>query len=70
MLSTVYAAEAQFRHDTEQRAREFALLESIRNREDALAASATLRLRSPRAAAWPRPIDVKLHVAMNTAVCA
>ena len=70
MLSTVYAAEAQFRHETEQRAREFAILESIRNRKEALAASITARVAARQPVAWPRPIGVKLNVAGSTAVCA
>ena len=49
MLSTVFAAETQFRHETEQRAREFAILGSIRDRKEALAASDHARIRAPAA---------------------
>ncbi|GAA1997841.1 hypothetical protein [Microbacterium pumilum] len=69
MLSTVYAAEAQFRHETRQRVREFAILESIRNRKEALAAPMTLRAAARQPVTWPRPIGVKLNVSSGTAVC-
>ncbi len=71
MLSTVYAAEAQFRHDTEARAREHAVLGSIRDRRDALASIAKAHpVRRPvtrREVAWARPIGVKLSPAQIAA---
>jgi hypothetical protein len=74
MLSTIHAAEAQFRYESETRKRELALLASIRERRAAestqdLAAAArppvaisAQSLRPAvrrRAAAWPRPIGIK-----------
>ena len=74
MLSTITAAETQFRHESESRAREHALLASIRDRRAAEATLASAALVSPalvsRAAprlavarttlaAWPRPIGIK-----------
>lgn len=73
MLSTVYAAEVQFRHDAQVRDRELAILGSIKERR--LAAAARLEelaaalpgvgrpARTARSApAWPRPIGVDLSV--------
>ena len=62
MLSTVFAAEAQFRLDSESRAREHAILGSIRNRREELAAPAHLDY-ARRAVSWPRPIGVRLDIA-------
>lgn len=60
MLSTVTAAEVQFRVDTAERDRERSILAAIRDRRRAAAsrpAMTSARLESPRrAAAWPRPI--------------
>lgn len=78
MLSIINAAEAQFRHDTEARMRDHALLISIRERRAAVDGRATITstpravapvasaTRAPRQA-WARPIGVKN---CDTAVCA
>jgi len=67
MLSHINAAEAQFRHESEMRMREHALLASIRERRAARSAStletaalpvASCPRPSPRVA-WPRPIGIK-----------
>lgn len=72
MLSIINAAEAQFRHESETRMREHALMASIRERRAAesilapvgvaprVAASAPSPRSVTRAAraAWPRPIGV------------
>jgi len=73
MLSTVFAAERQFRHEAEIQAREFAILGSIRDRKEALAAPVRVsRLVSrPVAVAWPRPIGVRLDLSeVSSVVCA
>lgn len=74
MLSTVYAAEAQFRHDTDARAHEFAILGSLRDRREALASTAKAHpVRRPvvqRQVVWARPIGVKLELAPGGAICA
>lgn len=79
MLSTINAAEAQFRHEAEMRMREHAVLASIRERraaqrDHAMASvvqpvTATAARPSVRAAreAWARPIGIKN---CETAVCA
>lgn len=79
MLSIINAAEAQFRHESETRMREHAVLVSIRERRAARStvspaaavvapAVETLRPAARAArAAWPRPIGVK-HC--EGAVCA
>ena len=67
MLSTVFAAEVQVRHDAEARAREFAILGSIRDRKAAMAASARMPITVRRALTWPRPIGVGLDLAERTA---
>lgn len=59
MLSTVTAAELQFRVDTAERNRERSILAAIRDRRAAIAArrvqpTRVTTLRRP--AAWPRPI--------------
>lgn len=58
MLSTVTAAELQFRVDTAERDRERSILAAIRSRQAAVAA--TVHPAAPaarrRPAAWPRPI--------------
>lgn len=74
MLSHINAAEAQFRHESEVRMREHAVLASIRERRAARSASlmqaaappiATALADAPRPssraarAAWPRPIGIK-----------
>jgi hypothetical protein len=78
MLSIINAAEAQFRHDTEARMRDHALLISIGERRAAVdgrarSASAPRAVapiaaatRAPRQA-WARPIGIKN---CDTAVCA
>ena len=70
MLSTVFAAEAQFRLDSESRAREHAILGSIRNRHEELAAPVHLGSAGRRAVSWPRPIGVRLDLAEPAAVYA
>jgi len=72
MLSTVFAAEVQFRHDSESQAREFAILESIRDRRAALAGPSRTkaRLAPRRAVSWPRPIGAHLDVSDGPASCA
>ncbi|HYI51163.1 MAG TPA: hypothetical protein VEX42_06290 [Microbacterium sp.] len=70
MLSHINAAEAQFRHESEMRMREHALLASIRERRAARSASIMETAAPPVAyatrpstratrAAWPRPIGIK-----------
>lgn len=60
MLSTVTAAELQFRVDTAERDRERSILAAIRDRRSAAASlrvTASARVPDPRRpAAWPRPI--------------
>lgn len=70
MLSTVYAAEVQFRHDSEGRERELAILRSIRDRREALAVPQRARNATLRTATWPRPIGVRVDVADCTEACA
>jgi len=73
MLSTVFAAEAQFRLDSASRAREHAILGSIREHDEAitaLAAAARTPIAVRRAVTWPRPIGVRLDLADSAAVCA
>lgn len=79
MLSTINAAEILFRHESESRAREHALLASIRERHHGDATLTTvgtsaLSIAPPtRSAAratqltWPRPIGVER---CETAGCA
>ena len=68
MLSTVFAAEAQFRLDSAARAREHAILGSIRERSEPLTPQG--RMPAPRmAVSWPRPIGVRLDVADAAAIC-
>ena len=60
----LYTAEQQYHHDTVARAREHALLVSIREHELAAAAPPlTITVRTVAArqerAAWPRPIGVQ-----------
>ena len=65
MLSTVLAAEAQFRLDSESRAREHAILGSIRERSEpqfALARTPATR----REVSWPRPIGVRRDLTDGT----
>jgi hypothetical protein len=69
MLSTVFAAEAQFRLDSESRAREHAILRSIRSRTEELA-PAYLGSAARRAGSWPRPIGVRPDVAATAPVYA
>jgi hypothetical protein len=63
MLSTVFAAEAQFRLESGSRAREHAILGSIRNRKEELAAPAFMASATRQPASWPRPIGVRLELA-------
>ena len=81
MLSTINAAETQFRHESEARMREHALLVSIRERRAArdghmrrsvAPTPSTAHAPVPRPApaarqAWARPIGIKN---CETAVCA
>ena len=67
MLSTEFAAHMQFRHDTEARARELAILGSIRDRREAVAAPQKARVLTSRAATWPRPIGLRVDLADTTA---
>jgi hypothetical protein len=69
MLSTVFAAEAQFRLDSESRAREHAILGSIRSRTEEIS-PAYLGSATPRAVSWPRPIGVRPDVAPTPPVYA
>ena len=65
MLSTVFAAEAQFRLDSESRAREHTILGSIRERSEPqspLASPSAMR----REVSWPRPIGVRLDTTSGT----
>ena len=78
MLSIINAAEAQFRHDTDARMRDHALLISISERRAAVDGRATIAAapravatiasptRAPRQA-WARPIGIKN---CDPAVCA
>ena len=70
MLSTVFASERQFRHEAEIQAREFAILGSIRDRNEALAAPArgSLFASRPVVVAWPRPIGVKVDLSEGSPV--
>lgn len=72
MLSTVFAAEVQFRHDSTSQARELAILESIRDRKAALAGPPRTRARlAPRrAVTWPRPIGARVDLSDGAAACA
>ena len=58
MLSTVIAAESQFRVDTAERDRARSLLAAMSSRRSALAAAKeqVVHPARRRAAAWPRPI--------------
>jgi hypothetical protein len=82
MLSIINAAEAQFRHESETRMREHALLASIRERRAAEKTQSMAPVALTRAAAfaptmrpalkttreaWARPIGIKN---CETAVCA
>lgn len=60
MLSLVTAAEQQYRFDTASRAREDAVLRSIRERQEAISAEPA-RARAPRAVpvASPRPVGAQ-----------
>jgi hypothetical protein len=71
MLSTVTATEALFRHDSENRAHETAILRSIRDHRDApIVAPTRSRDVARRKVAWPRPIGVRLDLASDSALCA
>jgi hypothetical protein len=71
MLSTVIATEALFRHDSENRAHETAILRSIRDHRDApIVAPTRPREVARRKVAWPRPIGVRLDLASDSALCA
>ena len=72
MLSTVFAAERQFRHEAGIQAREFAILGSIRDRHEALAApTKRSRFASRPVVAWPRPIGERLELSEGpAAACA
>ena len=73
MLSTVFAAERQFRHEAVIQAREIAILGSIRDHKEALAAPVKRSRFAPRpaAVAWPRPIGVRLDLSEgSSAACA
>jgi hypothetical protein len=77
MLSTITAAETQFRHEYDSRQREINLLASIRERR-ALESATAPRVAAPRtrpaaarvstssAAGWARPIGI----ASSSAACA
>ena len=70
MLSTVFAAERQFRHEAEIQAREIAILGSIRDHRQAGAhRSEKARFASRQAVvAWPRPIGVRLDLSEGSSV--
>ena len=73
MLSTITAAETQFRHEDGQRRKEIALLASIRERRAAASRAnraitiATAAPRPTARAAWARPIGVA-HAAPEACV--
>ena len=69
MLSTVLAAEAQFRLDSESRAREHAILGSIRERSEPQPRLATPSA-TRRGVSWPRPIGVRLDLTSDPASAA
>ena len=56
MLSTVMAAQGQFRVDTAERDRERAILAAIRERRAAVAQAAIRPAATRLPVAWPRPI--------------
>lgn len=64
MLSTITAAQTQFRHEDAQRRRDIAILASIRDRraaETRIAHAAPIRATAPRTparGAWARPIGI------------
>lgn len=63
MLLTEFAADKQFRHDSEARARELAIGGAIRDRREALrAAPLSARVAPRRVVTWPRPIGVTLEL--------
>lgn len=74
MLSTITAAEMQFRHEDGRRRKEFALLASIRERRAAETRAADHGTVVPAAsrttarASWPRPIGVA-HAGPAGAAC-
>ncbi|WP_214465379.1 hypothetical protein [Microbacterium flavescens] len=82
MLSLVTAAEQQYRHESQMRDRELALLGSIRARREAQEAAPVAALVAPSAApataaparskgAWARPIGARASVADSCpTVCA
>jgi hypothetical protein len=67
MLSLVTAAEQQYRFDTDSRARESAVLSSIRDRALARAAeeSQARVVRRRDRVAWPRPIGAQAPAAVG-----
>jgi hypothetical protein len=73
MLSTITAAEMQYRHDDGQRRKEIALLTSIRERRAAASRADRVTTIVPAAArttaraAWARPIGVA-HAATEACV--
>ena len=70
MLSTVFAAERQFRHESEIQAREIAILGSIRDRREGLAHPVERARVATRQAVvvWPRPIGVRLDLSEGSSV--
>jgi hypothetical protein len=70
MLSTFTAADALFRHDAGTRARELAILASMRDRREGLTAAARMPITPRRAITWPRPIGVNTELRVTAAVCA
>lgn len=76
MLSTITAAETQFRHEDGRRRKAFALLASIRERRAAETRAAERGAVVPAAsrtttrASWPRPIGVALTAPAGAACVA
>jgi len=68
MLSTIYASEVLFRHDTELRAQEARIDELRRERLAGLAAEAARRSPRTRRNAWPRPIGIAHRDALAACV--
>jgi hypothetical protein len=76
MLSTITAADVQFRHEEAQRRREIALMAAIRERraaEGSTARAAVVKAsttRRPERATWPRPIHVTATASASAACVA
>jgi hypothetical protein len=76
MLSTITAADVQFRHEEAQRRREIALMTALRERRAATDQTARAAVagestpRRPERATWPRPIHVTATASAGAACVA